>query len=160
MPRSVGAPVPGRAVPLSDVPDPVFAQAMVGPGAAVDPPRRVIDAASPIDGTLVKVHPHAFVVRADDGLAVLVHLGIDTVKLDGAPFTVRAGTGARVAAGDVVTTWDVAAVESAGLSPVVPVIALEQAADAVTLAGVVTGAGGGEVNSGETLFTVGSPAPG
>jgi PTS system N-acetylglucosamine-specific IIA component len=140
---------------LSDVPDPVFAEAMVGPGAAVDPPRRVLDAVSPVDGTLVKVHPHAFVVQADDGVAVLVHLGIDTVRLEGAHFTVRAEAGAHLTAGDVVTTWDVAAVEAEGLNPIVPVIALEQPAEAVVVADVVTAAGDeAAVEAGDPLFTV------
>lgn len=152
---AVGAPVPGRAVELSQVPDPVFAEAMVGPGAAVDPPRRVVDAVAPIDGTLVKVQPHAYVVQADDGgPAVLVHLGIDTVKLAGEHFTVHATAGSRVSRGDVVTSWDVAAIEARGLSPVVPVVALDQPAGSVLLAeAVVTG---GTLEAGDTLLAVGT----
>ena len=150
--HAVGAPVPGRAIPLADVPDPVFAQEMVGSGVAVDPPRgEVLDAVSPIDGTLLTVHPHAFVVGSDAGFAVLVHLGIDTVKLAGGPFTPRAGVGDRVRAGDVVTTWDVAAVEAAGLSPVVPVIVLEQPRERVVPA---PAAGGAPLAAGDLLLTL------
>ena len=58
----VRAPLPGRAMPLESVPDPVFAGAMVGPGMAIDPHPAPGDAVSPIDGTLLKLHPHAFEV--------------------------------------------------------------------------------------------------
>ena len=51
------APVPGRAVRMEDVPDPMFAQSMVGPGAAIDPPRGVVEAVAPVSGTVLKVLP-------------------------------------------------------------------------------------------------------
>jgi len=139
---AVGAPVPGRALPLTDVPDPVFAQSMVGPGAAVEPAPGVVEAVAPVAGTLVKVHPHAFVVRPADGSpAVLVHLGIDTVQLAGAPFTVLAAEGDEVAAGAPVVRWDVTAVIASGRSPVVPVVVLDAPADDVTpVEAVATGA--------------------
>ncbi len=82
----VGSPVAGRVVALSAVPDPVFSQAMVGPGVAVEPSRVKADVVSPVDGTVVTLHPHAFVVATGDGAAVLVHLGIDTVKRKGEGF--------------------------------------------------------------------------
>jgi PTS system glucose-specific IIA component len=122
------APLAGRLVPLSEVPDPVFAAEMVGPGVAVDPdpdggPVTVV---SPIAGTVVKVHPHAFVVLGADGVGVLVHLGLDTVKLDGRGFEVLTEQGGTVAAGDPMVTWDVAVTIGEGLSPVVPVVAMDQ----------------------------------
>ena len=134
----VCAPVPGRALPLEAVPDPVFAQAMVGPGAAIDPPAQVVDVVAPLAGTLVKVHPHAFVVRSDDGWAILVHLGIDTVQLGGAPFTVLVAEGSRVAAGGAIVRWDVPAVIASGRSAIVPVVVLEAPAEAVVPADGVT----------------------
>ncbi len=76
---SVLAPVAGRAVPLSDVPDPVFSAGMVGYGAAVDPPREVIDAVAPVAGKVLKLMPHAYVIMTPDNVGVLVHLGLDTV---------------------------------------------------------------------------------
>lgn len=127
----VGAPMAGTAIGLAQVPDPVFAQAMVGPGAAVDPQRRPLDALSPIAGTLVKLKPHAFVVVDPGGRGVLVHLGIDTVNLDGAGFELLAAEGARVEAGTPVIRWDPARVEAGGMSPICPVIALDAAAEAV-----------------------------
>ena len=81
------------------------------------PARRSI---SPIGGTIVKLHPHAFVVQHDDGRAVLVHLGIDTVELGGAGFTLHAAEGAVVTAGQVVVSWDPSAVAAGGRSPGLP----------------------------------------
>ncbi|MGH6655982.1 MAG: PTS sugar transporter subunit IIA [Actinocrinis sp.] len=142
----VGSPLAGTAIGLGQVPDPVFAQAMVGPGAAVDPQRRPLDAVSPIAGTLVKLKPHAFVVVDPAGRGVLVHLGIDTVNLDGAGFELLAAEGARVEAGQPVIRWDPAQIEARGMSPICPVIALDAAPDAV---GRVAS---GEVEPGAPLF--------
>jgi PTS system N-acetylglucosamine-specific IIA component len=146
MTLSVLAPVPGRAVDLAAVPDPVFAQAMVGPGRAVDPERGPLTAVSPVAGTVVKLHPHAFVVVVDDGRGVLVHLGIDTVQLKGDGFELLIAEGARVAAGDAVVRWDAAAVEAGGRSPSCPVIALDAQPDALELRPV------GPVAAGDELF--------
>ncbi|MBS2962545.1 PTS glucose transporter subunit IIA [Actinocrinis puniceicyclus] len=142
----VGAPLAGIAIALADVPDPVFAQAMVGPGAAVDPERGPLTVVSPIAGTLVKLKPHAFVVAGTDGRGVLVHLGIDTVNLDGAGFDLLAAEGARLSAGTPVVRWNPAEIEARGLSPVCPVIALD--ATAVAVCSVAAGA----IEPGRTLF--------
>jgi PTS system N-acetylglucosamine-specific IIA component len=131
MTLSVLAPVPGRAVALDTVPDPVFAGGMVGPGCAVDPDRGPLTAVAPVSGTVVKAHPHAFVVVADGGRGVLVHLGIDTVELGGAGFELLVAEGEQVAAGQPVVRWDAAAVETGGRSPLCPVVALDAPADAV-----------------------------
>lgn len=145
---TVLSPVSGRVLPLAEVPDPVFSAAMVGPGAAVDPPRagRVV-AVSPVSGKIVKLHPHAYVVQADDGAAVLVHLGIDTVQLAGEGFELLAAEGADIAAGDDVVAWDPAAVEAGGRSPICPVVALDTSAEALT---DVRDAG--DLAAGEPLF--------
>jgi sugar PTS system EIIA component len=131
----VRAPVPGRALPLRQVPDPTFAGGLVGPGAALDPPPGRLDAVAPVGGLLVKVHPHAFVIQPEGGPAILVHLGIDTVQLRGDGFTVRGEEGAEVEPGDVVVTWDPSAVTAGGRSPVCPVVALD--VEAVALADAV-----------------------
>lgn len=136
----VGAPVAGTAVPLTDVPDPVFAGAIVGPGGAIEPDDDATTATSPITGALVKVKPHAFVVADASGRAVLVHLGIDTVKMGGDGFDVVAAEGAAVDAGDPVIHWQPAAVRAAGLSAVCPVIALDASGVSnVTLGHVAVG---------------------
>ena len=129
---TVYAPVPGRARSLADVPDPVFAAALVGPGVAVDPERGPLTARAPVSGRLAKLHPHAYVVITDDERAVLVHLGIDTVQLAGAGFELLATQGDRVVVGEPVVRWDAAWIEAGGRSPVCPVVALDAAPEAVS----------------------------
>jgi sugar PTS system EIIA component len=130
---SVLAPVSGRALPLAQVPDPVFSAALVGPGVAIDPGRtgRAV-AVSPVAGKVVKLHPHAYIVQTAGGAGVLVHLGIDTVQLAGEGFELIAAEGAEVAAGDDIVAWDPAAVEAGGRSPICPVVALDASAEALS----------------------------
>lgn len=144
---TVGSPVAGRVVGLAAVPDPVFAQGMVGPGTAIDPVREPTDAVSPVAGTVVKLHPHAFVVVDAEGHGVLVHLGIDTVQLKGEGFVVHVAEGDTVAAGQTLISWDPAAVEAGGRSPVCPVVALDAPADVVS-----TTLTEGDVSRGDELF--------
>ena len=124
------APVPGRVLALAEVPDPVFAGEMVGPGVAVEPTGEVVTAVSPIAGRLVKLHPHAYVVLGDGGVGVLVHLGIDTVRLEGRGFELLVAEGDTVAAGDPVVRWDPASVED-GMSTLVPVVVMDRPAGSV-----------------------------
>jgi sugar PTS system EIIA component len=149
---SVLAPVSGRAVALVDVPDPVFSQGMVGYGAAVDPPRAVVDAVAPVTGKLLKLLPHAYVIMTPDNVGILVHLGLDTVTLSGAGFTTHVSEGDNVSAGQVVITYDVPSIEAAGLNPIVPVVVMdEREAGNVIPADAVTSAA--DIASGATLFT-------
>jgi sugar PTS system EIIA component len=120
------APVGGRAVPLTDVPDPVFSAGMVGHGAAIDPPREVIDAVAPVSGKLLKLMPHAYIVMTPEGVGVLVHLGLDTVSLNGDGFTAHVSQGDQVTVGQVLITYDVPAVEAKGLNPIVPVVVMDE----------------------------------
>ena len=143
----VVAPVPGRVLDLADVPDPVFAQQIVGSSVAVDPDRAPGDAVAPVAGRLLKLHPHAFVVLTSEGKGVLVHLGIDTVQLDGEGFELLAAEGDEVEAGDPVVRWDPSVVESGGRSPVVPVVVMDTAADSVSALSV-----GRTVAVGDPLF--------
>ena len=146
------APVGGRAVALGDVPDPVFSQGMVGYGAAIDPPRAVIDVVAPVGGKLLKLMPHAFVVMTADNVGILVHLGLDTVTLEGRGFETHVVEGDDVAAGQVVTTYDVASVEAVGLNPIVPVVVMDERepGNVAVSDAVASGAG---INAGATLFT-------
>ncbi|MFE3602311.1 PTS glucose transporter subunit IIA [Streptomyces sp. NPDC059096] len=143
----VAAPLPGRAIGLTAVPDPVFAGAMVGPGTAIDPERAPGEVVSPVDGVVVSLHPHAFVVVDDEGHGVLTHLGIDTVQLNGEGFELLVNKGDTVRRGQGVVRWDPAAVEQAGKSPICPVVALEATPDAL---GDVRE--DGDVKTGDTLF--------
>lgn len=122
----VFAPVEGRALALSDVPDPVFAGGMVGYGAAVDPPHEVIYAVAPVSGKILKLLPHAYVIMTPDNVGVLVHLGLDTVQLNGEGFTAHVAQGDTVEAGQPVITYDVPAIVAAGMSPVVPVVVMDE----------------------------------
>lgn len=125
-PLTVVAPISGAVVSLQDVPDDVFREEMLGPGIAVDPGSTgVVDVVSPVDGVLSALHPHAFVVQVPDGRAVLVHLGLDTVRLLGETFTLDCGQGDEVKAGQVVVTWDLAAAVARGNPPLCPVVALQ-----------------------------------
>ncbi|MFJ8002342.1 PTS glucose transporter subunit IIA [Streptomyces sp. NPDC096310] len=144
---TVTAPLPGRAIGLPAVPDPVFAGAMVGPGTAIDPERAPGEVVSPVDGVVVSLHPHAFVVVDDEGHGVLTHLGIDTVQLNGEGFELLVNKGDTVRRGQGVVRWDPAAVEQAGKSPICPVVALEATPDAL---GDVRE--DGEVKTGDELF--------
>lgn len=146
------APVEGRALPLSAVPDPVFSQGMVGHGAAVEPPQQVVDAVAPVSGKILKLLPHAYVIMTADNVGVLVHLGLDTVTLEGAGFTAHVAQGDTVSAGQRVITYDVPAIVAAGLSPVVPVVVMdERDPDNVAVGEAV--AAGSAIASGATLFT-------
>ena len=122
------APCPGRVVAMSDVPDPVFAEEMVGPGVAIEPEPGRATVVSPIAGKVVKVLPHAFVVLGD-GVGVLVHLGINTVRLEGEGFEVLATQGSEVAAGDPMITWDPSSLPPTAsgqdVSPIVPVVLMD-----------------------------------
>lgn len=148
----VVAPVQGRAVALADVPDPVFSQGMVGYGAAVDPPREVIDAVAPVAGRILKLLPHAYIVMTPDNVGILVHLGLDTVALKGAGFTTHVAEGDTVSAGQRIITYDVPSVVAAGLNPIVPVVVMdEREAGNVSPADAVhTGA---QINACAALFT-------
>ncbi len=148
------APVEGRAVALTDVPDPVFAGGMVGYGAAIDPPHRVIQAVAPVNGTILKLLPHAYVIMTAENVGVLVHLGLDTVALNGAGFTAHVAQGDTVTAGQPVITYDVPAIVAAGYSPVVPVVVMDER-DPANIAVSDTVSGGGSIDSGATLFVAG-----
>lgn len=133
---------------MGDVPDPVFAERMVGPGLAIEPEGGPQQALAPIDGTVVTLHPHAFVVTGADGKGVLVHLGIDTVKQKGEGFTPHVVQGELVRAGQPLIGWNPDSVRAAGYSAVVPVVALD--APETALSELLTG--GGQAAAGEQLF--------
>jgi PTS system N-acetylglucosamine-specific IIA component len=122
---TVAAPVAGTVTALSAVPDPVFSQLMMGPGIAIDPDSRAVDVLCPVDGVIVSLYPHAFIVESDSGQAILVHLGVDTVELRGRGFTLNTAIGERVKSGEVLLTWNPDTIKRAGFCPIVPVVALQ-----------------------------------
>src|SRR5678815_5402646 len=110
------APLSGRLLPIGDVPDPVFAQKMVGDGVSLDPVSQSL--VSPCDGTITLIHSagHAVTITTAEGVEVLMHIGLDTVMLKGKGFTPRVKTGETVARGDVLIDFDADYVATHGRS--------------------------------------------
>lgn len=104
--EQVFRPAAGTVLDLSEVPDPVFASGAVGEGFGLDPATGSF--CSPVDGELILVAKtlHAFAVRTDAGAEILVHIGVDTVKLKGEGFTAHRAQGERVQRGDLVISCD------------------------------------------------------
>lgn len=116
------APLDGTVVDLEDVPDEVFAQKMAGDGVAIAPSGQL--AVAPVTGDLVKLFPggHAFGIAMNDGVELIVHIGLDTVELKGEGFENIATEGQVVKAGTPIVRFDRATIERSGkvmLSPVV-----------------------------------------
>ncbi|MFZ2484203.1 MAG: PTS transporter subunit IIBC [Streptococcus parauberis] len=103
----------GQVIPITEVNDQVFAGKMMGDGFAVEPERGEIYA--PVSGLITSVFPtkHAFGLLTDNGLEVLVHVGLDTVALNGVPFSAKIKEGQKVQAGDLLVVADLAAIKSA-----------------------------------------------
>ncbi|MHA6525091.1 PTS sugar transporter subunit IIA [Tessaracoccus sp. G1721] len=142
------APCAGRVIDMVDVPDPVFSAQTVGPGVGIEPDggRQVVVA--PADGHLLKVSPHAFILLVDGETGILVHIGINTVKLAGEGFEVLAAQGGDVTAGTPIVAWDPDTVTAPGMKRTVVVVVMDGAPDSVS-----TDAVGRAVAAGEALFT-------
>lgn len=119
---SLLAPLTGTVVPLSEVPDPVFAQKVVGDGVAISPTEGLL--VSPIDAKVTHLFPthHAIALTSDTGLEILMHIGIDTVKLKGQGFTPFVSVGDQVKAGEKLIQFDIATLQQAGCSVVTPIV--------------------------------------
>lgn len=120
--RKLLAVADGTAIPLSAVPDEAFSSGMLGDGFAVEPTAGNIY--SPVNGHIVGVTDtrHAYTIQSDDGLDVLVHVGIDTVKLDGDGFISLVEPGDAVRAGDIIARADIDKIKGSGLSVITPVL--------------------------------------
>lgn len=118
----VVAPVDGTLIPITEVADDVFSGKMMGDGFGAQPSADAIVA--PVSGTISSVFPtkHAIGITTAEGLEVLVHLGLDTVELNGEPFTVAVEAGAAVKAGDSLATMDRAKVKESGRDDTVVVV--------------------------------------
>jgi len=124
-PLKVVAPMKGEVKPITEVPDPVFAEKMMGDGFCVFP--EILSAAqvvSPVDGEVVNLFPtgHAVGIRTSGGLEVLVHIGIDTVKLQGKGFRILVTEGAKVTAGQPLMQVDLTAIQGDVPSLATPVV--------------------------------------
>jgi beta-glucoside PTS system EIICBA component len=119
---TIHAPLSGKLMALETVPDEVFSSGAMGMGLAIEPNENKVYA--PFDGKVVMIAPtkHAIGLQSDNGVEVLIHVGLDTVKLDGEPFTLRVKEGDRVKQGDVINEFDAEAIKSAGVQTITPII--------------------------------------
>ena len=115
-------PLTGDILAASDIPDPAFAAGALGASFAINPTDGTVR--SPVNGTIATVFPtrHAIGIEADNGLEILIHFGIDTVKLDGAGFTALVKEGERVSAGQAILQVDLDAIRDKVPSPITPII--------------------------------------
>ena len=116
------APMAGKAVPIDDVPDPTFAEGMLGNGIAIEPAEGKVYA--PCDATVDTMFPtgHAVSLVADCGAEILIHVGLETVSLEGKPFKVHAANGDKVKKGQLLIEVDLDAVRAAGLPTITPMV--------------------------------------
>lgn len=128
----------GTAIPLSEVPDEVFASGMLGVGFAVNPTDGTVY--SPVSGKIESIteSKHAYTIQTDDGLDVLVHIGIDTVSLKGEGFLPMVKTGNRIKAGDILARVDLNLLHEKKHPTVIPVIVTN--AEKISVKEVRTGA--------------------
>ena len=116
------APIEGKAVSLEEVGDGVFSEGILGKGVAIEP--SVGRAVSPVNGTVSTVFDtkHAIGLTSDDGAEVLIHIGLDTVKLNGEYFKTHVKAGEKVKAGDLLVEFDIDAIKKAGYPTITPII--------------------------------------
>ena len=116
------APMAGKAVAITEVPDPTFAEGMLGNGIAIIPAEGKVYA--PCDATVDMMFPtgHAVSLIADFGAEILIHVGLETVGLEGTPFTVHVKSGVKVKKGDLMSVVDLEAVKAAGLNTITPIL--------------------------------------
>ena len=131
--QTLVAPTAGEAVPLASVPDPVFSTGALGEGFGVRPGSG--DVVAPVGGavTMVAGTGHAVGITTDDGLEVLLHLGVDTVELEGRPFALTVAAGQRVRAGEALGTMDLEQIRQAGKDTTAIVAVTNSAAKGVSL---------------------------
>ena len=119
---TLGAPMAGKAVAISQVPDPTFAEGMLGNGIAIEPSEGKVFA--PCDATVDMMFAtgHAVSLIADFGAEILIHVGLETVSLEGKPFTVHVANGDKVKKGQLLMEADLEAIKAAGLPTITPVV--------------------------------------
>ena len=121
-PNYVYAPMAGEAVSITEIPDPTFSEGLLGNGIAIKPTDGKIYA--PVNGTVDTMFDtgHACSLISDNGIEILIHVGLETVGLNGAPFTVKVQNGQKVKKGQLLFEADLAAIEAAGLPTITPVL--------------------------------------
>ena len=120
--EEIYAPIAGKAVAITEVPDPTFAEGMLGNGIAIEPADGKVYA--PCDATVDMMFDtgHAVSLVAESGAEILIHVGLETVGLEGKPFTVHVQNGDKVKKGQLLIEADLEAIKAAGLSTITPVL--------------------------------------
>ena len=121
-PNHLYAPMAGAAVPVTEVPDPTFAEGMLGNGIAIIPTDGKVCA--PCDATVDMMFTtgHAVSLTTESGAEILIHVGLETVSLEGKPFKVRVASGDKVKKGQVLMEADLDAIKAAGLNTITPML--------------------------------------
>ncbi|MEZ7792206.1 PTS sugar transporter subunit IIA [Niallia circulans] len=120
------APITGKVIPIEEVPDPVFAEKMMGDGIAFIPAEGKVVA--PIEATVKQVFPtkHAIGLESNNGLEILIHIGLDTVNMKGEGFIVHVKEGDQVSIGDILVEFDLEKVEENAASTITPMVILNR----------------------------------
>lgn len=120
--KIVYSPLKGRIIPLKEVGDPVFADGMMGPGVGIIPEEGKLYA--PADGEITATFPtgHAIALSTSDGMEILIHIGIDTVKMNGDGFQLHISQGDNVKSGDLLVSFDIGKITAAGYKPTTMVL--------------------------------------
>ena len=147
--ETIVAPIVGQAVTLADVNDPVFASGAMGQGIAIKPTKGVVYAPADAEVTIAFATGHAYGLKTANGAEILIHVGIDTVSMDGEGFDQKVSQGSTVKAGDVLGTFDSAKIAAAGLDDTTMVI-VTNTADYAS----VTPVAAGEVAKGDAIIEV------
>lgn len=119
---TITSPILGKLIPLKDVPDAAFASGAMGPGVGIDPQEGKVYAPFDAKVEVLFETKHAIGLTGTDGASILIHVGIDTVKLNGAPFTNHVNQGDMVKKGDLLLSFDIEAIKQAGYSVITPVL--------------------------------------
>lgn len=120
--KEILAPLSGECVPLEEVPDEAFSKKMVGDGVAIIPSDGHL--VSPVDGTIIHIFDtkHAYTLKSDDGVEILIHIGIDTVKLNGEGFNCKVANGQHLKKGDLISEIDFKLISDKKFSTYSPII--------------------------------------
>ena len=130
-PNHLYAPMAGMAVPLAEVPDPAFAEGMLGDGIAIIPTDGKVCAPCDAAVDMMFTTGHAVSLITDSGAEILIHVGLETVSLEGKPFEVKAASGDKVKKGQVLMIADLEAIKAAGLNPITPMLVCNSSAFSV-----------------------------
>lgn len=145
--ETIVAPLTGAVKNIEEVPDPVFAGRMMGDGVAIDPTEGVV--VSPVDGEIVQLFhtKHAIGIKAKNGTEILIHVGLETVKMEGEGFEAHVSEGKAVKAGDKLISFDLELIREKAKSTITPIVITNtDAAESIkTTVGVAATKGSTEV---------------